>query len=184
MNYTLQLGPGRTEFIENTGDFFAVVMSPVDLLIRIPQEEECLYGQGDSRTLIGQTYKYLQVRNPTANAVMVIIDAGTSRYEQRRQAVVDAPTEIVGSAKTSINHLEQVNFPGDPTGSRIRRRSITFSNEDPNARLRVMDAAGNFCSTIEPKSTQILFVSGVVKLYNNSGGAVSFSASEVWFVAS
>lgn len=184
MNYTKTIKAGGIEPVFCPGsDFFAVVLSPCDLLVKFPGQEWVLYAQGDWKELKAGKFDRLEIRNPTLAEITVIVYAGSDRYGQQRQSTIDAYTETVGSAVVAINNNASIAFPGTPNGKFIRRRCLIVSNEDPAARLRIRDAMGNNCSTIEPKSSQVIFSAGPLYLFNNSGGAVTFSASETWYVA-
>jgi hypothetical protein len=186
MNYTLQIAPGKTEPIEVEGDFFAVVSSPVDLLIREGGKEECLFGQGDSRTLpAGQIFKYLEVKNPTLNTVIVIMDAGSSRYEQRRQSVMEPKTRVraySGLNSATLPSNTQIELSGAPLGDEIRRKAVTASNDDANANLKLLDADGLPFATVYAGFPIIYPISEKVYLANKTNAPINYSAGEIFWI--
>lgn len=180
---TIPAGGIRTAYGE--GDSFLVVESNVKLEIMRDGAPFLPYSEGDREDLPpGIQFNRLEVRNPTLVDAYVKLYSGFGRRNQSRAAMIDGPTEMRGGPVTSIANAETIVFDGVPPVGFIRRRSISISNEDPTARLRLKDAVGNLFATIEPKSTQIHFVSGKVSLFNNSGGAVTFCVGETWFVPS
>jgi hypothetical protein len=181
--HEFEIPAGATHTAYGEGDSFLVVASNVRLEIMREGAPFLPYEQGDREDLPpGVQFARLEVKNPTLVGAFVKLYSGFGRRQQARAALIDGATEITGSAQTTIANNEAIVFAGSPPVGYIRRRSITVSNEDPTARLRMRDAAGRLFATIEPKSTQIHFVSGSVTLFNNSGGAVVFCAGEAWFV--
>jgi hypothetical protein len=184
MNFKFSLTPGQTKGINlGEGDFFAVVLCPGDLEIKVPGGEFALFGQGDSYTLPpGQSFTRLEVRNPSAsNGVQVLLFAGFGRYEQRRQSVIEPDTEFSSSATTSLAGHATLDFDGFPSGDRIRRKQIQISNLDASLPLQLIDQNGNVGLSIPGGHSITLPISKFVQLYNPNGSAVSFAFSEIWW---
>ena len=185
MNFDLTLAPGETKSINTQGNYFAVVFAPVDLMIRISGSEAALYSQGDSLELpAGQTFSRLEVRNPSATAsVVVLIYAGVGRYVQRRQAVMEPPTEFNAWVGTQLNASDGQTFSGVPTGRRMRRKCIQVTNGDATLRLQLRDAAGNVGLEIFPETSITLPISETVEVFNPNGAAVACRVSEIWWLS-
>ena len=182
MNYTLQLGPGESKPINAQGNFFAIVLAPSDVMVRTPGSEEVLYAQGDSYTLPpGEDFRRLEVRNPTASDAVVVVYAGTGRYEQRRQAVVEPRTVVQGHAGAVLAAGASVTLPGAISGRLIRRKAVTVSNEDPNLNLELQDAAGVPFATVFAGFPTIYPISEPVILKNNNPTPVSYKAGEIFW---
>lgn len=186
MQYTIAIAAGKTEPIncaEST--FFAVVLSGLDLLIRIPGQEFQTYGQGDSMTLTeGRTFRRLEVKNTSLSDTVVVIYAGRDRYEQRRQSVIDAPSETAPVA-TEIAGETTLVLPGTPSGKRIRRRSILVSNPDSALDLQIVDpVTGAVLDTVFFRTSAILNMSGPIGIRNPASTPITASVTEVWWTVS
>jgi hypothetical protein len=181
MNYPLRLAPGKTEGIPVEGDFLCVTFSPCDIEISVDGRGKATYNQGDSRTLTGgRMFRRLEVRNPTAGTIDVIIFAGTDRYSQARQAILEPKTRVVGDSGTLAGNTP---LDLDPAlvlvGGDIRRKAVTISNPDTTLKLELRDEANVAFDIIEPKDTKIFPISERFFLYNPNGSALQYSLGHI-----
>lgn len=187
MNYDNTIAPGQTWAFNCKGDYFAVVFAPVDLIIRTfgskAGGDPDLYSQGDSMELPpGDSFTRVEVKNPSATATAtVLIYAGFGRYVQRRQAVVEPPTEFVGWAPGTLAATTGVTFTGLPAGNLFRRKCIQISNEDPNLDIYIRDSSNRVGLTVYARTSVTLPISQSVNVYNFNGVAVSVRISEIWW---
>lgn len=184
MRYDLQLAPGQTKPVNVVGDYFAVVFSPLPLDIRINGQEPDNYQQGDSMQLPpGETFKRLEVRNPSATrTATVVLYAGFGRYVQRRQMVLDVPSEIVGQASTSIAALSSVTLDGIASGNQIQRKAVIVSNMDPANSLLVRDSSGRTVCAVAAGFSITIPTSGAVTIANDTANPIVCYIGENWFV--
>lgn len=184
----LILPPGKNDaFYCPDSDYFAVVFSPGTILVKIQGGDDGFteFEQGDSFAMpAGQTFSRLEVTNPSATATLIVdIYAGTGRYYQNRQAVIEPDTVLVGQPATSLAPLGFVILTGDTTGNQIRRKSFQVSNNDANLSLVVLDQAGNQCLTIRAGHSITLPVSKYAKILNPDGSAtIACNISEIFWV--
>ncbi len=175
MNFTLYLRPGATEPINFEGDFFAIVQCASDVFVKLPGQTEVLYGQGDSFTLpAGQIFKRIEIRNPTAQPLVAVIYAGQGRYEQRRQAVIEPRTRVVGRSDT-LAGLSTLDLSPTLLAQDIRRKYVVVSNPDTSLKLELVDETGVRFQIIEPTTSAIVHVSERFGLKNPNGSPVQYS---------
>jgi hypothetical protein len=185
MNYPLRLPPGKTEGIPVEGDFFCVTFTPCDIEISVDGRGKATYNQGDARTLTGgRMFRRLEVRNPTAGTIDIIIFAGTDRYSQARQAILEPKTRVIGVSDTLAGHT---SLDLDPAlyliGGDIRRKAVTVSNPNATLRLELHDEDDNGFDVIEPKDTKIFPISERCKLHNPNGDPLEFKLGHIiWCV--
>jgi hypothetical protein len=191
--FTRVVKAGTSELFNVQGTFFYAKEATGPLLVAFDNGPDMPLdvGTGMESTRPGDVFQVVIFRNPFATDVTVTFWAGVGRFIDNRFTLVasrdfalncmDAKTKTYGSATVSIANAGVITFSGTPAGTQIRRRSLTVSNLDPTARLQILDSSSNPCETIEPKTSQVIFSSGALKLSNTSGGAVSFNASEVWY---
>lgn len=150
-------------------------------------------GTGMRATRKNDVFSKVIFRNPFADPVELTAWIGYGEFIDNRFTlvpsrdfaipVIDAPTETLGVPVNLIASGATLDlFPGIPAGAQVRRRSVQVSNLDPNGRLKFKDRLGNLVSAIEPKSSQVLFTSGDLKLFNDSGADISFISSETWYL--
>lgn len=183
--YDIQLRPGKTEILECTGNFFAIALSPIGVYVRIHGEEEIYFEQGDSRTLAaGTEFRYLTLRNPTAQTVTVRIYAGTGRYEQRRTAVIEPKRRVEGFTGTlpiAADPGSVIDLDDSLGDTDIRIKAYLVSNADPNNKLEVLDSAGVRFQIIQPDSSVVVQASEGLKLKNPNAAPVDYCyGKEIW----
>jgi hypothetical protein len=184
----LILPPGKTDAFSAPGsDYFAIIFSPGTILIKVQGGDDGFteFEQGDAYTMPkGQTFDRLEVTNPSITATVTVdIYAGTGRYYQNRQSVIEPDTVLLGQPIASLGPAAFVELNGDTIGSQIRRKSFQVSNNDANLSLVVLDEDGNECLTIRAGHSITLPVSKYVKILNPDGAAtVACNISEIFWV--
>lgn len=182
---TKKIPPGGIEAVNIEGSNFHIVFSPVDIAIKWPGGEFVTYPQGSGVDNLpaGQTFKRLEVRNPSLGEITVVLYVGGPLYRDNRSALIEPRTEVSAQtpAASIIPNAAGVVLDGIPTGLRIRRKSIQVSNLDPALNLQIRDAAGNVALTVFAQTSITLPISEYVQVYNASGGAIASSISEIWW---
>jgi len=185
--HTLTIGPGAKDFINQEGDFFAVLNSPVPLEIRWPGCEAAIYAQGDSVDMqSGERFSRLEIRNPTLAAVTVTIFTGGARYRSARQTMLEQPSALKGwqSVPTSsIPAATGIGFDGTPPADGIQRKALMVSNLDPNNVIQIKDANGNLCLVVFANTSVTIPTSDFVQVFNPTGAAISVAISELFYVS-
>lgn len=180
---TLRIPAGRVESINAEGRNFYVVYSPVDLEIKWNGAEFAIYGQGAGIEDMpdGQTFKRLEVRNPSAADIIVKIYIGGPLYRDSRFAVIEPQTLADGWSGTQLAATTGVIFDGIPAGIRVRRKCLQVTNLDANLLLQLRDADGHVVLSVFPETSITLPISGPVEVYNQNGSPVACNISEIWW---
>jgi hypothetical protein len=180
---TLRIPAGRVESINAEGRNFYVVYSPVDLEIKWNGAEFAIYGQGAGIEDMpdGQTFKRLEVKNPSAADIIVKIYIGGPLYRDSRFAVIEPQTLADGWNGTQLAATTGVTFDGIPSGIRVRRKCIQVTNLDANLLLQLRDDAGHVVLSVFPETSITLPISGPVEVYNQNGSPVACNISEIWW---
>lgn len=180
---TLIIAAGAIAPINAEGENFHVVFSPVDLAIKFPGGEFVLHPQGSGVDNLpgGQTFKRLEVRNPSLGEITAVVYIGGPLYRDNRSAIIEPKTEFAAQASATLAAATGVTLSGLPTGFRIRRKSIQVTNLDPNLTLQVRDSAGQVGLTVFASTSIILPISEAVEIYNANGAAQALNISEIWW---
>jgi hypothetical protein len=128
------------------------------------------------------TFSRIEVRNPHAYAVTVVLWMGFGKFEDGRGFLFDAQTEIVGSGVTTIANGASITFAGTPNGDRVQRRDITIANNDVAGALDLKDKNGNEFGSIPAGTSYLLTSNDEIEIENNSGGAIPYRVGETWYV--
>lgn len=181
---TLKIAAGKTEPVNAEGNNFHVVFAPVPIEVRWANGGEFgFYEQGAGVRDIpgGQTFRRLEVRNPTVGDITVVIYVGGPIYSDARSSVIEPRTEYDAWTGTQINAATGQTFSGVPSGSRIRRKAIQITNLDATLNLQVRDSAGHVGLIVFPETSITLPISEAVEIYNANGAAVACAVSEIFW---
>jgi hypothetical protein len=180
---TIEIPPGKVVAINAEGRNFHVVFAPVDIQIKWPGGEFVTYQQGSGVDNLpdGETFKRLEVRNPTLGTILVQIWIGGPLYRDSRANSIEPRTEFAASAVASIAGGASVDLDGIPTGLRIRRKAVQVTNLDPNLNFQLRDAAGNVGLTVFAQTSITLPISEFVRIHNPNGAPQAISISEIWW---
>jgi len=130
----------------------------------------------------GFTFKRIEVRNPNAYPVTVLLWMGFGKFEDGRGFLFDAQTEVVGSGETSLANGASITFAGTPSGDRVQRRDITIANNSPAGYLQIADKDGNEFGSVPPASSYLLTSNDEIEISNSSGGSIDYRVGETWYV--
>lgn len=180
---TKTIAAGGIAPINAEGTNFHVVFSPVDLYIKLPEGPFGVYQQGGGIDNLpgGDTFKRLEVRNPSLGAITVVIYVGGPLYRDSRSNIIEPDTLGIGQDLSAIPATSELVLSGTPSGSLIRRKSIQVSNLDANLLLSIADASDFTILWVFPKTSIILPISKPVKIVNENGSSLAASVSEIWW---
>ena len=179
----IKIAAGAVEPINAEGQNFHVIFAPVDLEIKWPGGEFGTYPQGAGIKDMpgGQSFKRLEVKNPSLGDIFVTIYIGGPLYEDSRAAIIEPKTRGIGWGTVSLNAATGNTFSGIPSGNQIRRKCIQVSNLDPTLSLQLRDSSDAVLLTVFPETSITLPISESVKVYNANGAAVALNVSEIWW---
>ena len=174
---------GEIAPIVQSGENFHVVFSPVDLYIRKAGGEFGVYPQGGGlgNSDGNESFKRLEVRNPSLGDITVVIYIGGPEYRDSRSNIIEPDTVAIGQDITTIPATSELILPGIPYGSLIRRKAIQVSNLDANLLLSIRDASGFVVLWVFPLTSVTLPISKRVKVVNTLGSDIAASVSEIWW---
>lgn len=183
MNVKIDIAPGAVQPVNIKGRNFYVVFAPVDIEIKRPGSEWATYPQGTGldTQADGTEFERLEVRNPSAGTITVVLWIGGPLFRDSRSAIIEPRTEIAAWSSNQLAATTGSTLNGVPTGRRIRRKCIQVTNLDANLNLQIRDAAGHVGLTIFPSTSITLPISESVEVYNPNGSPVSCSISEIWW---
>ncbi|HYC70009.1 MAG TPA: hypothetical protein VEB66_02310 [Opitutaceae bacterium] len=183
MTIIKKIPAGAVVNAQGEGRNFWVVFCPVEIEIRVPGGEFETYSQGTGLNDLpdGGKFARLDVRNPSAGEVTVVLYVGGPLYRDARSALIEPKTVGVAHATISLNATSGVTLTGVPTGLRIRRKSVQLTNLDAVLNLQIRDAGGGVLATVFPEQTYTLPISEQVECYNPNGSAVACNISEIWW---
>lgn len=127
-------------------------------------------------------FNRIEVRNPHAYPVTIVLWLGYGKFEDGRGFLFDAQTEIVGSGVTSLASGGSIDFLGVPSGDRVQRRDITIANNSTTDFLDLLDENANEFGSVPPSSSYLLTSNAPVTIENNSGGAIDYRVGETWYI--
>jgi len=180
---TISIPPGGVVPINQEGRNFHVVFAAADILVKLPGGEFGIYQQGSGSDNLpdGETFRRLEVRNPTLGDLLVTIYIGGPLYRDSRASLIEPRTVAAGWNQTQIAATTNVDFTGVPAGLRIRRKAILITNLDQLLRIEVRDGADNLVATVFAEQTYTLPISEFVRVRNPNGAAVAANLAEIWW---
>ncbi len=190
---------GTTQSIQRVpqaGIRFYIVESDADGFIGIKTDktQQELFTVGTGKEFDeSQGFTAIELENFSANVITLDLFAGFGDYIDRRTTIVgnrlssilpviEPKTKAVGNAITSITGGAFILLSGVPDVTQIRRKAITVSNVDPNNALEIRDPANNKILTVFANTSIILPLSEPVRVFNPTGGAISVSIGEIWWM--
>lgn len=180
---TLSIPAGGVVPINQEGRNFHVVFAAADLQIKLPGGEFGTYQQGSGQDDLpdGDTFRRLEVRNPTLGDLLVTIYIGGPLYRDSRASLIEPRTVAAGWNAAQIGATTNVDFTGVPTGLRIRRKAILITNLDQLLRLEVRDSDNNLVATVFSEQTYTLPISEFVRVRNPNGIPMAANIAEIWW---
>lgn len=188
--YTFTLQPGAGKVLPQVipGQYWSYVEGTGPILVRLDEQPASLIDPGV--TLFageGQQFDRFEMSNPTGLAMTIVVWIGYTDRIDRRRNQIEAPTEFVPvpSAAPYVGGVlaatSQLDLPGNPTTTRIRRKAIVVVNLDPAIALELCDAAGVVGAVVRATESVTLPISGFVRIKNSSGAPVACHLSEIWW---
>jgi hypothetical protein len=182
-NVRITIPAGGVIPVLEEGSNFYVVFAPVDIEIARPGTGFVLYPQGTGLDVLpeGGKFKRLEVRNPSAGEITVLLYIGGPLFRDSRSAIIEPRTEGVAHGTTSLSGTTGVTLNGVPSGLRIRRKAVLVTNLDANLRLQLRDSSGGVIATVFPEQTYTLPISETVQAYNPNGSTIACNIAEIWW---
>jgi hypothetical protein len=193
---TIQLIGNGVQNVSMAGEYFFILTATGSFNISIDGQQE-IPMQAGLAIPAGKLFNNLLFRDTSGaiNVITFLVSTQEIRNYPPSQAVVakDAPTgidcttyRIGGNGGGKLPGNTTVTFTGISTGlislaAGKTRRSIAITNEDVTP-IEVWDNAGNPGVTIYPSTTDIFFVSGVVKIRNPNGASVNVTVEETFYL--
>lgn len=130
-----------------------------------------------------QVFQRLEIRNYGAQT-RIKLWAGWGRYVDRRFELLEAPTKATGwndpaQEVPANDHIDVVALSG---GGYMRRKAVVVTNLDPNENLRLTDQDNNTFLTVFPRTSVTLPVSDTIRIYNDTGAAISCNVGQIHYV--
>lgn len=187
--FTIPAGDIHGVSVQGVGFYLKACTAQIEVKTDTTAFQSYRKGQGESYSPplnangeIENAFTRLEFKNPNAFTVTVEVWAGYGDFRDNRFEIVDAYSEITGEATNTIAGAATVTLNGNPTGNQIQRKALLVTNLDPSSNLEILDTDDNICLYVLP-STSITFpCSGVVKVKNNTGSAISLAISQIWYV--
>jgi hypothetical protein len=139
--------------------------------------------QGWSVSLAGEGFRFLVFHNTSGAAITITYYAGNAAMAYASQQTiftVKDPATYVKAGDESIANSQTLTYAGSD-GAHIRKQ-IVVTNLDSNSDLDILDAAGDLCATVFPRSAWTIETSGQVSVENNSGAGISLRVAEIFYV--
>lgn len=187
---TQTLAAGGSVPINCDGVTFRVLESTGKLTVAfdLGQDLEANVGLG-FRCLPGESFSKVTISNPSANPITFTAQLGRMYVDDSRLNIltginylptVDPAKVLVGSNLTSLAAGTHQDFPGTPGAGQYRRESIQIDNLDNAHALTIYDAGTNLFGYVLPASSKQIFVSGFVRVSNDTGAPINCAIGEVF----
>lgn len=171
--------PGQVRGLDVPGDSFFVLKLPSKLSIKVDQRSaKDFYVKQGERFV--SPFKRVELENKEAFSQSFILWVGFGEFLDKTFTFENAPTKLVGYSSSTIAANTTLMFSGNISDSR-NRKTIFITNNDPTSSLEILDENNNLCALVFPKNTYYLDVSGIVKVKNSTGSAISFAVSEAFY---
>ncbi len=144
-----------------------------------------------------QAFNRLEVRNPTATDIILVIFVGWGSYIDHRLnvvagragsflAVYDSKTKSFARGIATIAAATRLSYTGvgNAAVGQFQRKSLQVTNYDASVPLYICDSANGNVIGVRAGTTAIIYDSGALSVYNPAGAAVSCDISETWYVLS
>lgn len=138
----------------------------------------------------GDSFKAINLHNPTADAVTVEILVGVGSIVDDRLNLVsergsistmEAPTILrVVFAGTLAATTTQLLDPAAPSGY-TRRKGFVVTNGSAELRAEILDDTGALADIVQPTHSKFYPVTAAVSVRNPHGAGIEIFASAVWW---
>lgn len=182
--YVKQVIPaGGTIHVSAYGEtfYFVGLTAPVNAKTDLTAAKPYRQGTGE-RFPSELRFRSLDIENPNASPVQLVLWVGFGEYIDHRTALIDGYTQAVGSPYSSVPAASARVFNGQPSGSQLQRKAIVVTNLDPANVLFLRDQSGAVICAVIANTSLTLPISGYVDVYNPSGAAITAYMGEVWYV--
>jgi hypothetical protein len=178
----LTIPAGGSELIRATGSRFYVCESPARLRIKADQGSAADYGQGCGLSCTdGAFFEWLEVLNPSASEVSVVIYVGFADYIDQRAEVLETPSRFASVFAGTLAAGASVTLTGITSGRDIRRKALLVSNGSAELRLQIRDESGAIAAIVLPEQVHAFPTSGAMIVHNPHGVGVECYVSEILF---
>jgi hypothetical protein len=174
---------GGTFPISQYGQTFYILKCTAPVEVRTDRTPEKPYRKGTGEEFVEELrFSRLEFRNINSFVVRLEVWVGFGRYIDNRFEVLDSYTGITCALPSELlGALTTLTLTGAPSQNQIQRKAIVVSNLDTGNVLRIWDENDELCCLVFPESSVTLPVSGIVKVRNDTGLAISCAVSEIWY---
>lgn len=165
-----------------TGTVFVCVSATAAFELSFDGQSRVTMDQGWSVDLRPEGFRFLVFHNTTGAAITITYYAGNAVMAYASQQTIfqvkDPATYVLAGAE-SIANAEQIDYSGEDSGN--ARKQFIVTNLDTDRDLDVLDANGDLCATVFPRSAWTVETSGLLSLKNNSGAGLSIRVAEIFY---
>jgi hypothetical protein len=174
---------GETIHVSAFGETFYFIGLTAPVNVRTDVTSMKPYRQGTGEVFPPELrFRSLDIENPNAGPVQLVLWVGFGEYIDRRTALVDGFTVALGSPFNNVPAMTARTFNGVPSGNQLHRKAITVTNLDLANPLLVRDGSANVICAVLPNTSLILPISGPVDIYNATGSSIAAYMGEIWYV--
>lgn len=168
--------------IDQLGQAFYLIGCTSPVYIKTDQTPEKPYSKGRGERFPNQLrFRRLEIRNPNAYAVTLLIWIGFGEYIDKRFEVLDGYTVTVAQPTTIVPANGSVTLSGAGGAGMIQRKQVVVSNVDVQTTLQILDSAGNIAAAVFPQTSVAIPTSDQVTIKNPTAADVSAYISEIWY---
>lgn len=175
--------PGETIHVSAYGETFYLIGCTAPVNIKTDLTASKPYRQGTGEVFPPELrFRSLDIENPNAGQVTLVLWYGFGEYIDRRTALIDGFTVSVGSPFNNVPAMSARTFNGIASGTQLQRKAIVVTNLDLANPLLVRDGNANVICAVIPNTSLILPISGPCDVYNATSAPITAYMGEIWYV--
>lgn len=141
------------------------------------------------QTLPGEQFSRVTLRNDSASPVTFLVIVGRMRLDDSRLNILvgssylpmtEPNAELIGANITNLAAGATLVLSGAVAAGQYKRSCVIVDNLDAAAVLTIYDAADRVSGYVLPSQSKALYLSGVVKVKNETVGAINCGVAEVF----